>query len=135
MSSVDESVIRRNWEVLKQELDVDDFVRKLVSAGVWCSTQRTAIYGNASRDARAEGFLNEVIKSGAKCIQTVCNILAENRTNPRYEALVKALGIRQSTTPDSGNVPRVISARTHLLHHYCKRVMLYKHPCMYMCNF
>ncbi|XP_052766685.1 restin homolog [Mya arenaria] len=104
MNSVDEAVFRRNWELLKQEIDVDDFVRKLVKAGVWGSTQAEAVLNAApaNRDAKAERFLHAVVNSGTKCLQTMCNILLENRDNPRYETLVKALGIQQSFTQDSG---------------------------------
>ncbi|WAR18456.1 hypothetical protein MAR_000294 [Mya arenaria] len=118
MNSVDEAVFRRNWELLKQEIDVDDFVRKLVKAGVWGSTQAEAVLNAApaNRDAKAERFLHAVVNSGTKCLQTMCNILLENRDNPRYETLVKALGIQQSFTQDSENLSgersdRMVSAR------------------------
>ncbi|KAH3853268.1 uncharacterized protein LOC127873639 [Dreissena polymorpha] len=104
MNPHDEHAIRDNWELLKQELNIEEFVGKLVKAGVWSPHQSDFVLNSAplDRDSKGQRFLETVVKSGSKCYQTFCNILRESKTNPRYETLIKALSIQHSVSPDSG---------------------------------
>lgn len=103
MNPSDENRIRRNWELLKRELDVDYLVNRLSNSGQLSPTMRNIVMntGPQSKDMKAERFLETIIQSGGKCYQTMCNILMENRSIPKYEAVVKVLEIHPST-PDSG---------------------------------
>lgn len=118
MNPSDEQRIRKNWEILKKDIDVDYFVSRLVNSGQLSPTMRNIIMntGPPSRDMKAERFLETVIQCGGKCYQTMCNIILENRSNPKYQAISLALEIHPSNTPDSGMHSKAIKKLCLLEH-------------------
>ena len=106
MNPTEENRIRGNWEFLKRELDVDYFVQRLSNSGQLSPTMRNIILntGPQSKDMKAERFLETVIQCGGKCYRTMCNILLENRSNAKYDAVLRVLEIHPSSTPDSGKL-------------------------------
>lgn len=113
MNAEDENKMRQNWEIIKQEINTDDFVTKFVHLGELSPTEGQRILNgvHGSTDSKGERFLEMVIQGGNKCYQTLCNILLENSNNPRYKTLAKVLGIDQDRRNDSGNcipVPHLV---------------------------
>jgi hypothetical protein len=97
MNPEDENKIRRNWELIKQEINTDDFVTKFINLGVFTPVEGQDILngGPGNLESKGQRFLEKVLKGGNKSYQTLCNILLENNNNPRYKTLAKILGIDQ----------------------------------------
>lgn len=102
MNPEDENKVRQNWEIIKQEINTDDFVTKFINLGVFRPAEAQQILNGipGTLDSKSNRFLEAVINGGNKYYQTMCNIILDNSRNPRYKKLAKILGIDQDG--DSG---------------------------------
>lgn len=105
MNPEDENRIRRNWEIIKQEINTDDFVAKFINFGIFTPVDGQCILNGlpGSLDSKGQRFLEAVVQGGNNCYQTMCNVILENN-NPRYKTLAKVLELDPDSTSDSGNV-------------------------------
>lgn len=104
MNQTDERKLRQNWEIIKQEINVDEMVGKFVSLGVFTTVQRDAIIGPNSKspETKSQKFLEAVLNGGNKTYQIFCNVVLENAKNPRNQTIIKVLGIELPYILDTG---------------------------------
>lgn len=106
----DERKLRRNWTLLKQELNVDDFVHRFVEDGVFSPNFRSELVSVLPNtpSMRAEKFLNSVIASGNRGYQAMCQFIRDNPDN-RYSRVVEALGIQTNTVNNNARSNVVVN--------------------------
>ena len=105
MDSSEERKIWKNWNFLKNEVNVDDFLDKMVEYRAFSSEQREEVMNvqPPSRPMKTETFLHAVIKSGSKAWDIFCSLLVQSDDN-KYSHVVDKLDINRMvvTLPPPG---------------------------------
>ncbi|KAH3794456.1 uncharacterized protein LOC127838963 [Dreissena polymorpha] len=94
MDSENERRLRRNWNLLKQELPVDSFVHQLIADGVFAPNMRSEILNVIPNTAsmKAEKFLNAILQTGNRAYEAMIRFISLHPDN-RYSRVIQALNI------------------------------------------
>ncbi|KAK3087027.1 hypothetical protein FSP39_000590 [Pinctada imbricata] len=90
---MDERVIWKNWNFLKNEIHVEDFLEEFVQAEIITSGQHAEIASAGTRQIKAEKFLNQLIQVGERGFELFTDILQRNSDDNRHKAVIEKIGI------------------------------------------
>lgn len=91
----------KNWQYLKNEIYVEDFIDAMMEAGIFTAQNKRDIMmvQPSTRQMKAEKFLNVLIQAGEKGYEMFTTVLHAMRTDNRYTSLMEKLNL-----PTTGNV-------------------------------
>lgn len=124
----------KNWQYLKNEIYVEDFIDAMMEAGIFTAQNKRDIMmvQPSTRQMKAEKFLNVLIQAGEKGYEMFTTVLHAMRTDNRYTSLMEKLNL------PSGNVmvvhPLVEDGKA-VSCHYVFPVALKWHRTVYKCIF
>uniref|UniRef100_K1RK16 Uncharacterized protein n=1 Tax=Magallana gigas TaxID=29159 RepID=K1RK16_MAGGI len=97
---MDERMLWKNWQYLKNEIYVEDFIDAMMEAGIFTAQNKRDIMmvQPSTRQMKAEKFLNVLIQAGEKGYEMFTTVLHAMRTDNRYTSLMEKLNL------PSGNV-------------------------------
>lgn len=131
---MDERMLWKNWQYLKNEIYVEDFIDAMMEAGIFTAQNKRDIMmvQPSTRQMKAEKFLNVLIQAGEKGYEMFTTVLHAMRTDNRYTSLMEKLNL------PSGNVmvvhPLVEDGKA-VSCHYVFPVAFKWHRTVYKCIF
>jgi hypothetical protein len=98
---MDERILWKNWQYLKNEIYVEDFIDAMMEAGIFNAQNKRDIMmvQPSTRQMKAEKFLNVLIQTGERGYEMFTTVLNDMSTDNRYTALMEKLNL-----PTNSNV-------------------------------
>lgn len=92
---MDERMLWKNWQYLKNEIYVEDFIDPMMEAGVFTAQNKRDIMTvqPSTRQMKAEKFLNVLIQAGERGYEMFTTVLHDMRTDNRYTSLMEKLNL------------------------------------------
>ncbi|XP_048737466.1 golgin subfamily A member 6-like protein 22 [Ostrea edulis] len=95
---MDERILWKNWQYLKNEIYVEDFIDAMMEAGIFNAQNKRDIMmvQPSTRQMKAEKFLNVLIQTGERGYEMFTTVLNDMSTDNRYTSLMEKLNLPTS---------------------------------------
>ncbi|XP_061173135.1 golgin subfamily A member 6-like protein 25 [Saccostrea echinata] len=92
---MDERMLWKNWQYLKNEIYVEDFIDAMMEAGIFTAQNKRDIMmaQPSTRQMKAEKFLNVMIQTGERGYEMFTTVLHDMRSDNRYTSLMEKLNL------------------------------------------